>query len=81
MDKKIFTSMNKHKNKNKFYVIKSELYEGDSGTCNESGLGIDLDSIINIFTKLKNDGYKNVHFGSDDPYCGIEISVSKLENE
>ena len=73
--------MNKHKNKNKFYVIKSELYNGESGACIEKDLGIDLDSIINLFTKLKNDGYKNVHFISDDLYHGVEISVSKLENE
>jgi len=81
MNKKLFEEVRKHKNENKFYVIKNNLHSGDLGNSYESGLGIDLDSIINLFTQLKNDGFKNIYFGSDDPYCGVEISVSKLEKE
>ena len=71
----------KHRNQNKFYVISRDFYEGDSGTVCKLGLGYDLNNFINMLIELKNDGFKNIHFESDDPYCGVDISVSKLENE
>lgn len=81
MDRKYFSGVNIHKNKNKFYELKKSFHEGNPGTVNESGLGINLDEFIETLITLRNNGFKNIHFGSDDPYCGVEISVSKLEKE
>lgn len=68
-----------HKFGNKFYELNREIFEGENGTVSEPGLGTDLGKFIDVLTQLKNDGFKNIYFGSDDPYCGVEISVSKLE--
>lgn len=68
-----------HKFGNEFYELNREHFQGDSGTISEPGLGVDLDKFIDVLIRLKNDGFKNIYIGSEDPYCGVEISVSKLE--
>lgn len=79
MNYNIFQGCNKHKNNTEFFELKRELFEGDCGTVNEAGLGTDINTFIDLLLHLKNNGFTNIHFGSDDPYCGVDISVAKLE--
>jgi hypothetical protein len=43
-------------------------------------IGVEIDQVINLLVQLKDEGYKNVRFESDDPYCSTDMLVSKLEN-